>query len=91
MKKFALIALAAGLAGSVSACGTITQTGLCDDQQTIGCAPYTDERTVLARPKSPVPEVTVTPEPAPEPIVETVIDDTPVIQSAEPQFKHISK
>lgn len=97
MKKFALIALVTGLAGTVSACGTMTQNGLCDDQQTIGCAPYTDERTVLARPKSPVPEVTVAPEPAPmpapapEPMVETVIDDTPIMQSAEPKFKHISK
>ncbi len=95
MKKFSLIALMAGFAGTVSACGTSDNFGLCNEYHTFGCAPYSEERTVKTNPKSPVPEVTVTPEPAPapepEPMVETVIDDTPIMQSAEPKFKHISK
>lgn len=98
MRKLSIIAITAGLAGAMAACSPIQQTGLCDDQQTIGCAPYTDERTVYARPKAPMPEPTPepvapapAPQPAPEPMPEPVIDDTPVMQSAEPQFKQISK
>ena len=97
MKKFALIAIVAGLSGSIAACSTADNFGLCNEDHTFGCAPYSEERTVKATPKLPVPEVTVAPEPAPmpapapEPMVETVIDDTPIMQSAEPKFKHISK
>ena len=83
----------------MAACTPLEPKGLCDDQQTLGCAPYTDERTVWSRPKAPMPEPTPMPEPAPEPapqpapepMPEPVIDDTPIMRSAEPEFKQIAK
>ncbi len=94
MKKFALIAITASIAGAMAACSPIQQTGLCDDQQTIGCAPYTDERTVYARPKVRMPEPTPAPvaAPAPAPAPMPAPEPAPVVvQSAEPHFKHIAK
>ena len=64
-----------------------SQTGLCDDRQTIGCAPYTNERTAKARPK-PAPKTM--PQPTPEPVVQNSAPE-PAIESAEPHFKQISK
>ncbi|HPD83612.1 MAG TPA: hypothetical protein PLK85_07340, partial [Alphaproteobacteria bacterium] len=60
---------------------------------------YTEERTVQANNKKAYVQPAPAPEPAPEPVVqappppapEPVIDDTPIMQSAEPQFTTISK
>jgi len=97
MKKLSILALSAVTAATLSACSGMTQTGLCDDRQTIGCAPYTDERTVYASPKmkaAPAPAPVATPAPAPvmaapAPVMEPV--EPYMMQSAEPQFKQRAK
>ncbi|NQZ13780.1 MAG: hypothetical protein HRT94_02995 [Alphaproteobacteria bacterium] len=92
MKKLSILALSIAATTALAACGQMSQSGLCDDQQTIGCAPYTNERTAMAKPKAvvetpaPAPVAEPAPEPAPAPAEEKIM-----MQSAEPQFKQISK
>ena len=97
--KIAAFALISTATIALSACGSL-QT--CNDEldQCNRSGPYTEERTAKSSPKAyvqpaPVPEPM--PEPAPEPVAEPepapepVIDDTPIMTKAEPQFKQISK
>ncbi|MAZ76936.1 MAG: hypothetical protein CMH31_06520 [Micavibrio sp.] len=90
MKNLSLLALSVAAIGTLSACGQISQNGLCADQQTIGCAPYSNERTATSRPKTvmaaPAPAPVAEPAPAPAPAEEKIM-----MQSAEPQFTHRTK
>lgn len=92
MKNLSIIAVSMATIVTLSACGQISQSGLCDDQQTIGCSPYTDERTAMAKPKI------VKAEPAPAPVAEPATAPAPapaedkiIMQSAEPMIEHRSK
>lgn len=89
MKTFSILALSVAAIGTLSACGQISQSGLCADQQTIGCAPYSNERTAMNKPKmvvAPAPAPIAEPAPAPAPV-----EDKIIMQSAEPQFTHRTK
>lgn len=92
MKKLSILALSVATIGTLSACGQISQSGLCADQQTIGCAPYANERTAMSKPKvvvaAPTPVPVAAPEPAPAPVV---AEEKIMMQSAEPQFTHRTK
>ena len=102
--KFSALALSAVAAVTLSACGGWSLPTCSDelDECNRGGA-YTEERTVEAGRKrsyvQPVPEPAPmpAPQPAPAPAPEPapapapVVDDTPVMQSAEPQFTTISK
>lgn len=97
VNKFSAFALMTVATIAVSACGGIPPCNDELDECTYG-GPYTEERTVQAGTRAPAPvivEETVVvveePAPMPEPEPEPVIDDTPVMQSAEPQFTQISK
>lgn len=100
MTKLTGFILMAGTALSLSAC-SMTLPNCNDELNECGRdTAYTEERTVKANRKKavvmPTPEPVFMPEPAPEPEPEpapvpVVIDDTPVMQSAEPQFTQISK
>lgn len=94
MKKLSILALSIAATGTLAACGQISQSGLCDDRQTIGCAPYTNERTATAKPKvvapEPAPVVETVPEPTPEP-APAPAEEKIMMQSAEPQFNQVSK
>ncbi len=98
MKKILGLAVLMASVTSLTACGGLPT---CNDELD-NCnrdAAYTEERTAKARQKivvaTPVPvieeveaPVIEKPEPAPVPVV---IDDAPVMQSAEPMVQHISK
>lgn len=91
MKNLSILALSVAAIGTLSACGQISQSGLCADQQTIGCAPYANERTATTKPKmvvapAPAPVAEPAPTPAPAPV-----EDNIIMQSAEPQFTHRTK
>ena len=93
MKNLSFLALSVAVIGTLSACGQMSQSGLCADQQTIGCAPYANERTAMSKPKAvvvtaptPAPVAEPTPAPAPAPAEEKIM-----MQSAEPQFTHRTK
>ena len=99
MKKFSLFLLS-GTAVLLTACGEREcNPGL--DECSLLAPPYTEERTVGATKRQPVMVTEpVAVEPAPRPVVQTpppapaptpVVDDTPVMTTAEPQFKQISK
>ena len=90
MKKLSIITILMATTGILAACGQISQNGLCDDQQTLGCAPYTNERTAMAKTK---PVIVETVEVVEEVVVveEPIVEEEVVIQSAEPQFNQISK
>lgn len=96
MKKLTGLLLLSGSVLSLSACGGIPS---CYDELN-ECGrdtAYTEERTVKANRKAapaPAPVVAETPAPAPAPTpapAPVVVDDTPVMTSAEPMVKHISK
>ncbi len=94
--KFSAFALIAMTTLALSACGSIPPCNDELDECSRGGA-YTEERTVEAGKRMPAPapepEVVIVEKevivevPAPAPVV----DDTPVMQSAEPQFTQISK
>lgn len=93
--KFAAFALVGATTLALSACGGIPPCNDELDECTFG-GPYTEERTVEAGKRMPAPApaiveetVVIIEEPAPAPA--PVVDDTPVMQSAEPQFTQISK
>lgn len=94
--KFSAFALMTAATVAVSACGGIPTCNDELDECSRGGA-YTEERTAQAgrvkayvQPAPVVEEtVVVVEEPAPAPA--PVVDDTPVMQSAEPQFTQISK
>ncbi len=93
MKKLSVLALSVATIGTLSACGQMSQNGLCADQQTIGCAPYANERTATSKPKmvvapTPAPVAEPAPAPAPAPVV---AEEKIMMQSAEPQFTHRTK
>ncbi len=95
--KFAAFALVGATTLALSACGGIPPCNDELDECTYG-GPYTEERTVQADKRMPAPTpviveetVVVVEEPAPAPAPTPVVDDTPVMQSAEPQFTQISK
>lgn len=105
MKKTLALLLVAGSTVSLSACGGLPTCYDELDKCARGGA-YTEERTVeagrygtvLNKTKMPEPAPMPEPEPAPAPApvaepapAPVVIDDTPVMRSAEPQFKQISK
>ena len=86
--KIAAFALISTATIALSACGNLPT---CNDELD-NCdrnGAYSEERTVQANRRMPEPAVVVVVEPAPVP--EPVIDDAPVMKSAEPQFTHISK
>lgn len=96
--KLMALALIACATITLSACGGIPTCNDELDECTYG-GPYTEERTVEAGKRKPAPAPMPepapmsAPEPAPEPMPEPepVVDDTPVMKSAEPQFTQISK
>lgn len=98
--KFSALALAAFAVVALSACGGWSLPTCNEelDECNRGGA-YTEERTVQAGKKrayvqpAPAPAPMPAPEPIPEPVPAPapVVDDTPVMQSAEPQFTTISK
>lgn len=101
MKKLIGLFLLTGVAASLSACSMSLPT--CNDELN-ECgrdSAYTEERTAKAKHKMPAPAPMPAPEPipAPEPVVEApkpapapvVVDDTPVMRSAEPMVQHVSK
>ena len=106
MKKILGLGLVLGSVATLSACNGIPECNEELDECSRGGA-YTEERTAQADKKmvvepppapAPAPEPVVietppppAPEPVPEPAPEPVIDDTPVMTDAEPQFKQISK
>jgi hypothetical protein len=97
--KIAAFALISTATIALSACGSLPT---CNDEldKCDRNGAYTEERTVEAGRKAPapapMPEPTpapapvAVPAPAPEPMPEPVMDKE-VMQSAEPQFTHISK
>jgi len=97
MKKLTGILLLSGSVLSLSACGAIPTCY--DELDECGRdTAYTEERTVKANrmpAPAPAPEpvaVVTKPAPAPAPApAPVVVDDTPVMRSAEPQFTQISK
>jgi len=97
--KIAAFALLLGSTAALSACGGIPT---CNEELT-KCnrgGAYTEERTseagrykgfVQPAPLAePAPAPVAEPAPAPEP-TPVVVDDAPIMQSAEPKFTHISK
>lgn len=105
MKKLTTTLLLSGAVLSLSACGERACNPGLDECSLLG-PPYTEERTAKAgakAPKAPAPVIQAMPEPQPmpeptpppapvvEPMAEPVVDDTPVMQDAEPMVKHISK
>ncbi len=101
MKKVFIMLLTIGVSSLLVACGSLPT---CHDELD-NCnrdAAYTEERTVRTHTKraavEPAPVVMkATPAPAPKAVVPTPapvkapIVNAPIMQSAEPQFKHISK
>lgn len=98
MKKILGLSLLAATTLSLSACGGIPK---CYDELN-ECGrdtAYTEERTVMANKRMPAPAPMPAPEPAPvaapapapAPVAAPVIDDTPIMRTAEPQFTQISK
>ena len=97
--KIAAFALISTATIALSACGSLPT---CNDELD-NCdrnGAYSEERTVQANRRAPAPAPMPEPAPAPEPVAvapapapvpEPVIDDTPVMKSAEPQFTHVSK
>lgn len=102
MKKLLGLILLSGTAVSLSAC-SMSLPKCYDELNECGRdTAFTEERTAKAG-KKPAPKMEM-PEPAPMPVAEpapmpepepapapVVIDDTPVMQSAEPQFTQVSK
>lgn len=96
--KIAAFALVSSSVLALSACNGLPTCNDELDECNRGSA-YTEERTVQANKKKAYVQPAPAPEPAPEPVVqappppapEPVIDDTPIMQSAEPQFTTISK
>ncbi|MEM7618271.1 MAG: hypothetical protein AAF244_02690 [Pseudomonadota bacterium] len=101
MKKLLGLGVLAAATISLSACGGLADCKDELDECGHGGA-YTEERTAQADKKmvppapepvvaAPAPAPVPAPAPAPAPAPEPVIDDTPVMTSAEPQFTTISK
>lgn len=98
MKKILGLLVLVGSTATLSACGGIPPCNQELNECNRGGA-YTEERTVqankrvvMAEPAPVIIEEKVVVEPAPEPApAPIVIDDTPVMRSAEPQFDQISK
>ncbi|MEM6811401.1 MAG: hypothetical protein AAF549_02930 [Pseudomonadota bacterium] len=102
MKTVLSLFLVSFTAFSLSACGGIAPCNDELDNCSRGGA-FSEERTAKAAPKpkpAPAPEPVVVKKPKPAPVVverpapqpaPTIVDDTPVMQSAEPQFTTVSK
>lgn len=107
MKKISGIFLVSIAAISLSACSWELPTCYDELDECGRDGAYTEERTakagkkkVMVKPR-PEPVVMAQPEPAPAPAAPEppaapapepiVVDDTPVMRSAEPHFQHISK
>ncbi len=103
MKKLLSLALVAGCAATISACGAIPSCNDELDECTYGGA-YTEERTVQTRAQraamvAPEPAPVVVQAPAPAPVVQpkVVVAPTPapmpapVMQPREPKFTQITK
>lgn len=102
MKKTLALLLVAGSTLGLSACGALpkcndeldncSRGGAYSEERTVETGRY---KTVLNKAPAPAPApVAVAPAPAPTPApapAPVVIDDTPVMRSAEPEFKQISK
>ena len=107
MKKFSGLLLVTCAAASLSACSWTLPTCYDELNECGRDSAYTEERTAKAGKKpaprpapEPVIQATPRPEPMPEPMPEpppppapepVVIDDSAVMQDAEPMVKHISK
>lgn len=96
--KIAGFALLLGSTAALSACGGIPTCNEELNKCNRGGA-YTEERTseagrykgfVQPAVEEPAPVVQAAPEPAPEP-APVVVNDAPIMQSAEPKFTTISK
>lgn len=97
MKKLLGLGVLLTATATLSACGGVPDCQDYLDECNMGGA-YTEERTAQAEKKVmvvPVPApVIVAPAPAPAPMpapAPVIVDDTPVMMSAEPQFTTISK
>lgn len=96
--KLMALGLIAGVTITLSACGGIPTCNDELDECTYG-GPYTEERTIEAGKRMPEPAPAPMPEPAPAPVAQPapaptpapVVNDAPIMKSAEPQFKQISK